>query len=296
MELRIDKKSQIPVRQQLAEQIIFLIATETLKSGEALPSVRELSRRLKIHRNTVSQVYGELKQRAWLVGLRGSRLVVRTAGQQTSADLDDLINATIRIARERGYTLQMLRQRVKTRLQEQPPDRILIVEDEPALRLLLQREVREVLHQPVEGCAIADLANNPSLAIGALAVAPQYAIPDVDPLLPKTNLAVPLVFSGADEHLKLLSQLRQPSVIAVVSVSGVLLKTARSLMAHALGQRHTLCEYSFPLDRGVKLKAADLVFADSIVCPRLKHPNVIRYQLIRPNSLQHLVSTMNSYG
>jgi len=261
-----------------------------------LPSVRELSRRLKIHRNTVSQVYGELKERAWVVGLRGSRLVVRTASQQTDADLDDLINATIRIARERGYTLQMLRQRVKMRLKEQRPDRILVVEDEPALRLLLQREIREVLQQRLEGCAIADLAGNPRLPIGAVTVAPQYAIPDVDPLLPKTNPAVPLVFSGVDEHLQLLRQLQHPSVIAVVSVSEVFLKTARSLLAHALGQRHTLCEYGFPLDRGVNLKAADVVFADSMVCSRLTHSNIVRYQLIRPSSLQHLVSTMNSYG
>ena len=32
MDFRIDKTSDIPVRQQLAEQIIFAIATERLKS------------------------------------------------------------------------------------------------------------------------------------------------------------------------------------------------------------------------------------------------------------------------
>jgi len=52
MHICIDKKSEVPVRQQLADQIIFSIATEKLKPGEALPSVRELARRLKLHRNT----------------------------------------------------------------------------------------------------------------------------------------------------------------------------------------------------------------------------------------------------
>ena len=63
MEIRIDKKSEISVRQQLAEQIIFSIATEKLKAGQALPSVRELARRLKIHDNTVSRAYQGLARR-----------------------------------------------------------------------------------------------------------------------------------------------------------------------------------------------------------------------------------------
>ena len=54
MEIRIDKKSEIPVRQQLAEQIIFAIATGELMPGQALPSVRALARQLKIHHNTLS--------------------------------------------------------------------------------------------------------------------------------------------------------------------------------------------------------------------------------------------------
>jgi DNA-binding transcriptional regulator YhcF (GntR family) len=39
MVIRVDKKSAIPVWQQLAEQIIFSVATEKLKPGEVLPSV-----------------------------------------------------------------------------------------------------------------------------------------------------------------------------------------------------------------------------------------------------------------
>ena len=83
-------------------------ATDKLKPGEALPSVREFARRLRIHHNTVSQAYKDLVRRSWLVGRRGSRVVVRERGRQTGGcDLDDLINATIKLAREQGYSLQM---------------------------------------------------------------------------------------------------------------------------------------------------------------------------------------------
>src|SRR5262249_13114447 len=79
MDIRIDKKSDVSVRQQLTEQIIFSIATEKVKPGQALPSVRELARRLKIHHNTVSQAYKDLARRTWVVRRQGSRVVVRSA-------------------------------------------------------------------------------------------------------------------------------------------------------------------------------------------------------------------------
>jgi DNA-binding transcriptional regulator YhcF (GntR family) len=299
MEFRIEKKSEVPIRQQLADQIIFSIATEKLKPGEALPSVRELARRLKIHHNTVSQAYKDLERRAWLVGRRGSRVVVRARGRQArragGSDLDDLINATIRVARQQGYTLQTLRERVRARLLAQPPDRVLVVEEEPGLRLLLREEIRAVLHRPTEGCTLSDLATDPGVAIGALTVAAQYAIADVDPLVPKGMPAIPLAFSLADEQVELLRKLQQPSIIAVVSVSEVFLKTARSFLAPAMGQRHTLREFSFPLDEPTALTAVDLVFADSIVRSRVKHPNIIQYQLIQPSSLEYLITALKSY-
>lgn len=299
MEFRIDKKSEVSVRQQLAEQIVFSIVTERLKPGEALPSVRELARRLKVHHNTVSQAYKDLARRAWLVGRRGRRVVVRERGtpaaQAHGADLDDLINSTIRMARERGFTLQALSEFVKNRLMAQPPDRVLVVEQELGLRSLLQEEIRLALKRPIEGCAIADLASNPGLAIGALTVAGHYAIGDVVPLVPKSRPAIPLAFSVADEQLEVLRKLRQPSLIAVVSVSELLLKTARSLLAPEVGQRHTLREFLFPLEHPAALKAADLVFADSIVRPQIKHAKVIQYQLIQPSSLNYLVNAMKSY-
>src|SRR5262249_32203609 len=115
MQLHIDKRSDLPIYQQLADQIVFLIVTEALRPGSALPSVRELARRLKIHHNTVSQAYQDLVLRKWLLRRHGSRLVVPPNSQSTSLsdarDLDDLINRTIRFARERGHSLQALRAR-----------------------------------------------------------------------------------------------------------------------------------------------------------------------------------------
>jgi len=299
VELRVDKKSEIPVRQQLAEQIIFAIATAELKPGQALPSVRELARRLKIHHNTVSHAYNDLVSRTWLVGRRGSRVIVRTAGGSADwtkgCDVDDLINATIRLAREQGHSLQALRERVAARLLAEPPDHVLVVEQEPGLRRLIQEEIRGWVTLPVEGCSLADLDAHPGLAIGALTVAGHYAIGKIEPLVPKSLPAIALTFGGADKHLEMLRQLRQPSIVAVVSVSAAFLQTARSVLVPALGQRHTMQEFRFPLDNPKAVSAADLVFADSIAHPHLiKHTKIYQYRLISPDSLEYIRTAMKS--
>lgn len=104
LDIHIIKNSEVTIREQLFEQIVFLIATGRLKPGEVLPSVGGLARPHKIHHNTVSQAY---------------------------QDLDDLINATRRTAQEKGYSFQQLRQRVEERLMALPPDHLLVVSKEP---------------------------------------------------------------------------------------------------------------------------------------------------------------------
>src|SRR5438445_1083495 len=104
MDIRISKESEVSLRQQVAEQIIILIATEKLKLGQPLPSVRELARRLKIHHNTISHAYQDLVQRHWVASQPGSHLVVirkpsSLSGAAFERDLDEMINVTIEMAR-----------------------------------------------------------------------------------------------------------------------------------------------------------------------------------------------------
>ena len=299
MDLRISKESDVPIRQQLAQQIVFLIASEKLKPGQALPSVRELARRLKIHHNTVSHAYQELVRRTWLVRRRGTRVVVRSQAdilrQGAAEGLDELINMTIQVARERGYSLQELRERVRQRLLTEPPDHVLVVDQEAGLRRLLQQEITDALHWPAANCAREDLAANPGLAIGALVVVPQYAFEDVKPLVPKAHLTIPIGFNSADQHVERIRQLQEPSVIAVVSVSLGFLKTAVSLLAAAVGRKHSLCQVLLPDDDLGVLRGADVIFCDSVAVRQVKGPRVVHYSLVAPSSLEYLASAVASY-
>ena len=246
MEIRIDSNSDVPIRRQLAEQIVFQIVTERLKAGEFMPSVRELARRLKVHHNTISDAYQDLVRDSWLVRRRGSRLVVISrdginAPAQVN-NLDDLINMTIRMARETGYSMQTLRARVRERLLAEAPDHLLVVEQDAGLRELLTEELKAALQWPVEHCSRDQVVRSPGMAIGALAVTQKHALAAVDAVFCKDRPAVPVTFSAADEQLDTIRSLRRPCVIAVVSASELFLKVARSVLAPAIGNRHQLRE------------------------------------------------------
>lgn len=81
MILEIDLSSEIPLYQQIRDQIVLGITRGEFRDGEQLPSVRQLASDLGINFMTVSKAYNLLKQEGWLVTdrSRGSRVVLPQA-------------------------------------------------------------------------------------------------------------------------------------------------------------------------------------------------------------------------
>ena len=71
MHLRIDHHSGEPIWRQIAEALKFRIASGQLKSGDRLPSIRELSGQLEINVRTVVRAYEELANGGLLVLQQG---------------------------------------------------------------------------------------------------------------------------------------------------------------------------------------------------------------------------------
>lgn len=302
MDIRIDKDSEISVLQQLGSQIAFLIATGRWESGKQLPSVRELSRHLGIHHNTVSQAYQRLADHKWLVGQRGKRMRVNpkpifnysSKGQAPPLRiLDHLINVTLRAALEQGFTLQQLRQRVWERLKVEPPNSILVVDWEPGLCRLIREELQEDFAGRIRTCSPSDLKTKAGLASGALVTCPVRTVEQVTPLLPSDQVPIPITYSMADKHLERVRKLKQPSIIALVSVSRDVLEVSQGLFAPLIGGRHTVCEHVLPLKGSGDLDAADLIFCDSIAYRQLKGSNLVHYRLVSPASRRAISEAIN---
>jgi molybdate-binding protein/DNA-binding transcriptional regulator YhcF (GntR family) len=78
MDIKIDMHSATPLYQQIAEQLRQRIATEQLKPGDRLPSIRQLSKELNINPNTVCRAYLELEQEQILTSRRGGGTSVKS--------------------------------------------------------------------------------------------------------------------------------------------------------------------------------------------------------------------------
>jgi len=247
MKITINRHSEEPVHLQLREQIIFHISTGELPIGHIMPSVSELARQLRIHRNTVSHVYAELVHENWLVGRHGSRLAVvqRSKGGETTEfkDLDDLINRTIRLAQERGYSLQRLAARVRKRLAEQPPDYLLMVEPEHEMGELMREEIRQATGHAPAGCSLYMLQQDPNLAVGAVLLTPGNLLDGLECIPPKDRHVVALTYATVEPHYARMQSLIEPSAVGLVSISPAALRTAGGLLASGAGKRHSVHEF-----------------------------------------------------
>jgi GntR family transcriptional regulator len=316
MQFRIDKQSEVPVRDQLRQQIIFLIGIGQLAIGAEMPSVRQLARRLKIHHNTVSQVYSQLAVDGWLEEHRGARLTVGRRlphGTEQDTDLDDLIDRVVRLARKQGESLQQLTSRLRDRLLSEPADHFLLVVPELDLGELMKHELREGAALPADVCVLSTLQQNPSLAIGAVVAVPAYILEKLD-LRPR-QVVIPLTYSPADSQLAAIRRLSRPSIIAVISISDFFLRTANGLLGSSIGNKHSFHQLlirrtaasgdRFVISRvlsrtsdgdslaaesltSADLRGIDLLFCDSVAHGLVKHSRKVAYRLISDSSLSQI--------
>ena len=71
MQIIINHSSMIPIYEQIIEQVKALILKGELKENDALPSVRALSKELKISALTVKKAYDNLEQEGFTVTVHG---------------------------------------------------------------------------------------------------------------------------------------------------------------------------------------------------------------------------------
>src|SRR5258707_9310797 len=141
MRLWLSKSSEVPLRDQLAAQVILGIVSDDLKAGQRLPSTRELARRYHVHANTVSAAYRELARQGWVEFRKGSGVYV--LGKNTQPELaghdqlDHLITVFLKAARAHGQSLPEIQSRLRHWLALQPPDHFLLIEPDEELRRIV---------------------------------------------------------------------------------------------------------------------------------------------------------------
>ena len=97
MFIEIDESDGIAIYEQVVRQIKYAVASGLLRTGQMIPSVRELARELRINPNTVGKAYRQLQQDAVIEPVRTTGLVVsRGALQLCQKERAELIRGRIK--------------------------------------------------------------------------------------------------------------------------------------------------------------------------------------------------------
>ncbi len=109
MDIRIDKASRVPIYDQIKEQVKGLIHAGLIKTGDQLPTIRELSVELSVNFNTVALAYRDLSNEGVIITERGKGTFVAStpdaqAMQVIRAEkLQNLVGALLRETERLGY-------------------------------------------------------------------------------------------------------------------------------------------------------------------------------------------------
>jgi DNA-binding transcriptional regulator YhcF (GntR family) len=294
MRLWLSKNSDVPVREQLATQIIIGIVSDDLKPGQKLPSTRELARRFGIHSNTVSAAYRYLAKQDWVEFRKGSGVYVRAQQsdhQQLAPELElhQLIAAFLQGARGRGFSLGEIKAHVKHWLELEPPDHFLVIEPNAELRRILMAEIRDATGFRVAGTSLEDCARSSHLS-GAAPVALYNHAERVRAALPiETNCLLLHTRSVADS-LKGAEKPTPERLVAVVSRWPEFLRRAHTILS-AAGLDPVALNFRDARERDWQkgLRASTFIITDALTAtqlPRGCQPHV--YRVIADSSMTEL--------
>lgn len=117
---KIDDNNGIPVWIQVRRRLIYLIVSGQYKSGDQLPTVRELAVQLDINYNTVNKVYQDLERDGFIMTKRGKGTFVTEQDSMAILDLDNkielLADDLVREALDFGMTGEEIIEAVEKRV------------------------------------------------------------------------------------------------------------------------------------------------------------------------------------
>lgn len=116
MILKIDMSNDIPIYQQIRNQIVFGVAKGELKYGDSLPTVRQLAEDLGVNPMTVNKAYSMLKSEGTIIIDRrhGAKISkVEMDGNVFDAEFNQRATLLISEAAARGAEKEALLEHIK---------------------------------------------------------------------------------------------------------------------------------------------------------------------------------------
>ena len=114
MQIIINPSSMIPIYEQIIEQVKALILKGELKENDALPSVRALSKELKISALTVKKAYDNLEQEGFTVTVHGKGTYIAASNTELmKEEKRKEVEADLELAIQKGRRYGMQDEEIK---------------------------------------------------------------------------------------------------------------------------------------------------------------------------------------
>ena len=113
MNLIISNSSDIPIYEQIKNQIKEMIIDSTLKAGDALPGMRTLAKDLKVSVITTKRAYNDLENEGYIVTTQGRGSFVANMNREILKEeqlrnIEEKLQEAVDIARLVNVSLQEL--------------------------------------------------------------------------------------------------------------------------------------------------------------------------------------------
>lgn len=124
MRIVISNRSDLPIYEQIREQIKEAILNGELREGEALPSIRQLAKDLRISVITTSRAYSELEQEGFVTSMQGKGFFVLPQNsammqEQYLRRVEGHLSDAVHDARMAGITAETLKEMLTVLLKEE---------------------------------------------------------------------------------------------------------------------------------------------------------------------------------
>ena len=127
MDLKLNRKNQLPVHTQLKAQLVYLIQSGQLASGTQLPTVRQLAGFLRVNRNTVAKVFADMQREGLLSCEPGRGTFVTAAPLKSKTKVEhmnkllEVVDDALEKAGRLGFSAEEVFLTLYARTQATPP-------------------------------------------------------------------------------------------------------------------------------------------------------------------------------
>jgi DNA-binding transcriptional regulator YhcF (GntR family) len=296
VKLWLSKNSEVSIHDQIVTQIVLAVTGGDLKTGDKLPSTRELARRYDVHPNTVAAAYRSLEEDGTLGFRHGSGYYVADGDNSSGqVSLENLVSNFFESAARVGFVENDIFEFLDARRKRTVANRILLVESDVGLRDILVYEIASTFDAKVEAISFEEFAEKPDTD-GAVLTAMFDEKPKIDPLLQDGRQCI---YLGGRSVSSAMANQTRPSAdqsIAVVSGWEGFLTLARVMLLAAKIPPGNLITRSTGDDEWqASVAAASMIICDSLTSRSFPdEPKLKVFPLISDKSLDALRAALQT--